>query len=204
MTVTYLSHVVNIIPWCWIGNRLLNWIIKEPFTKWDEIQNWAYFLSRGKLRLCSANLRAGYFSSLACDWLSIVWVYSEQETENRLWSLEDIPVDLELISSCIICCSSSGHASSSANDPTSGSSRWHASPSRHHRTTGQPQCTERPAQHHETAQQDGRHGEVFGYHRGQAADQTPHWGCYAVYADGPASQTRAAGRQGKANQAAIR
>ena len=44
----------------------------------------AHFLSltRSKLRLCSANHRAGYFSSLACDWLSIVWAYSEQETEN--------------------------------------------------------------------------------------------------------------------------
>ena len=39
-------------------------------------------LARGKLRLCSANHRAGYFSNLACDWLSIVWAYSEQETEN--------------------------------------------------------------------------------------------------------------------------
>ena len=27
-----------------------------------------------KFRLCSANHRAGYFSNLACDWLSIVWV----------------------------------------------------------------------------------------------------------------------------------
>ena len=35
-----------------------------------------------KLRLCSANHRAGYFSNLACDWLSIVWAYSGQETEN--------------------------------------------------------------------------------------------------------------------------
>ena len=46
-------------------------------------------LARSKLRLCSANHRAGYFSNLACDWLSIVWAYSEQETENgprvRLW-----------------------------------------------------------------------------------------------------------------------
>ena len=36
----------------------------------------------GKLRLCSANHREGYFSNLACDWLSIVWAYSKQETEN--------------------------------------------------------------------------------------------------------------------------
>ena len=39
-------------------------------------------LAPSKLRLCSANHRAGYFSNLACDWLSIVWAYSEQETEN--------------------------------------------------------------------------------------------------------------------------
>ena len=39
-------------------------------------------LAWSKLRLCSANHRAGYFSNLACDWLSIVWAYSEQETEN--------------------------------------------------------------------------------------------------------------------------
>ena len=43
-------------------------------------------LARSKLRLCSANHRAGYFSNLACDWLSIVWAYSEQETENGPWS----------------------------------------------------------------------------------------------------------------------
>ena len=45
----------------------------------------ARFLSfaRGKLRLCSANHRAGYFSNLTYDWLTIVWAYSEQETENR-------------------------------------------------------------------------------------------------------------------------
>ena len=44
----------------------------------------ARFLSLvwSKLRLCTANHRAGYFSNLACDWLSIVWAYSEQQTEN--------------------------------------------------------------------------------------------------------------------------
>ena len=41
-----------------------------------------FCLARGKLRLCLANHRAGYFSNLPCDWLSIVWAYSEQETEN--------------------------------------------------------------------------------------------------------------------------
>ena len=49
---------------------------------------WARFLSlaRSKLRLCSANHWAGYFSNLPSDWLSIVWAYSEQETENGPWS----------------------------------------------------------------------------------------------------------------------
>ena len=32
-------------------------------------------LARSKLRLCSANHRAGYFSNLPCDWLSIVWAF---------------------------------------------------------------------------------------------------------------------------------
>ena len=41
--------------------------------------------AQSKVRLCSANHRAGYFSNLACDWLSIAWAYSEQDTENRPW-----------------------------------------------------------------------------------------------------------------------
>ena len=46
---------------------------------------WAHFLylAWSKLRLCSAKHRAGYFNNLACDWLSIVWAYSEKEAENR-------------------------------------------------------------------------------------------------------------------------
>ena len=56
-------------------------------TKHNKAQTMsrARFLSLAwsKLRLCLANHRAGYFSNLACDWLSIVWAYSEQETENR-------------------------------------------------------------------------------------------------------------------------
>ena len=40
-------------------------------------------LARGKLRLCSANHRAGCWSNLPCDWLSIVTAYSEQEAENE-------------------------------------------------------------------------------------------------------------------------
>ena len=71
------SPLVWIIPWCWLPGPI--------FCVLSQI--WARFLSlaRSKLRLCSANHRAGYFSNLACDWLSIVWAYSEQETENGPW-----------------------------------------------------------------------------------------------------------------------
>ena len=55
-----------------------------------QLQIRARYLSlpRSKLRLCLANHRAGYFSNLACDWLSIDWAYSEQETENGLRTVE--------------------------------------------------------------------------------------------------------------------
>ena len=48
---------------------------------------WARFhsLNRNKLKLCSVNHRAGYFSNVACDWLSIVWAYSKQGTANEPW-----------------------------------------------------------------------------------------------------------------------
>ena len=52
-----------------------------PAGKWG-IRARFLSLTGSKLRLCSANHRTGYFSNLACDWLSIVWTYSEQETEN--------------------------------------------------------------------------------------------------------------------------
>ena len=42
--------------------------------------------------ICSANHRAGYFSNLACGWQSMVWTYSEQETENGSWSWRERPV----------------------------------------------------------------------------------------------------------------
>ena len=56
-------------------------------TGFGVFVNLRLFLSlvRSKLRLWSANHRAGYFSNLACDWLSIVWAYSAQETENGHW-----------------------------------------------------------------------------------------------------------------------
>ena len=65
-----------------IGTMKYDWRIWIKQTKTQ--QNRARFLSltQSKLRLCLANHRAGYFSNLACDWLSTVWAYSEQETEN--------------------------------------------------------------------------------------------------------------------------
>ena len=50
----------------------------------NTIWNSSLFLSlaQSKLRICSANRRAGYLGNMTCDWLSIVWHYSEEETEN--------------------------------------------------------------------------------------------------------------------------
>ena len=65
----------------------MNLAIWETTATYSNYKARARFLSlaRSKLRLCSAYHRAGYFSNLACDWLSIVWAYSEQETENGPW-----------------------------------------------------------------------------------------------------------------------
>ena len=66
------------------------WSTLYPSLCWIYIGCiWARFLSlaRSKLRLCSANHRAGYFSNLAFDWLSIVWAYSENDTENGPWCI---------------------------------------------------------------------------------------------------------------------
>ena len=62
----------------------------------------AHFLSlaQSKLILCSANNRPGYWSNLPCDWPSIAWAYSKQETENGPWSGITLVV-LKLEYSCI-------------------------------------------------------------------------------------------------------
>ena len=46
---------------------------------------WARFLSlaRRKPRLCSVGHRAGYFSNLACDWLSLVRAYPAQKKPQK-------------------------------------------------------------------------------------------------------------------------
>ena len=71
-------------------SRFLNTSVKWAETiLWDNVFSVCYIirvrflcLVRSKLRLCSANNRADYFSNLARDLLSIFWTYSEQETEN--------------------------------------------------------------------------------------------------------------------------
>ena len=57
----------------------------QPITRQVTSVTWLPTLTWSKLRLCLANHKAGYFSNLACDWLSIIWAYSEQETENGPW-----------------------------------------------------------------------------------------------------------------------
>ena len=54
----------------WVGHFIWSWGV-EPV---DQAFSRACFLSLGqsKLRLCSANHRAGYFSNLACDCLSLL------------------------------------------------------------------------------------------------------------------------------------
>ena len=54
-------------------------LLKGSWVYWRRVQLLPCFLSlaRSKLRLCLVNHRA-----VTCDWLSLVWTYSEQEAEN--------------------------------------------------------------------------------------------------------------------------
>ena len=72
--------------------RKHKWLVTRKMFPFDDVtminqkhstQNRTRFLSlvRSKPTLCSVNHRVGYFTYLACDWPSIVWAYSEQETE---------------------------------------------------------------------------------------------------------------------------
>ena len=75
------------------------WVL---MTCWYNTRARFLSLTQSKLRLCSANHRAGYFSNLACDWLSIVWAYSEQETENGpRTSVVTTLITLPCISCCL-------------------------------------------------------------------------------------------------------
>ena len=100
MIIWYHQFIFFIIPNPWLSIRRekvspmmmkSNWqgtIIHDRGTVMFRLARHgvirAHFLSlaQSKLRLCLANHRAGYFSNLACDWLSIVWAYSKEETEN--------------------------------------------------------------------------------------------------------------------------
>ena len=61
--------------------------VRRPHKRWVDLvlksRIRARFLSLRRLRLCSANHRACYFSNLACDWLNIVWACSEQKNRKR-------------------------------------------------------------------------------------------------------------------------
>ena len=79
----------------WTSLRSYFWEHEYVFAFSSIYISWTRFLSlaRSKLRLRSANHRTGYFSNRTCDWLSIVWAYSEQDTENGPWvSLRVIPI----------------------------------------------------------------------------------------------------------------
>ena len=81
--VTCFNVVHRTLPYF----RQISSIAEELAISAGIPQTWARFLSlaRNKLRLSSANHWAGYFSNLACDWQSIVWAYSRQETGNGSW-----------------------------------------------------------------------------------------------------------------------
>ena len=78
--------VLKFLKICVLWPNCFKWWldVKDPLHHYLNQEFWARFLSlaQSKLRLYSANHKAGYFSNLACDWLSIVWAYSEQQTEN--------------------------------------------------------------------------------------------------------------------------
>ena len=85
----FICYFLHDQPWIssWIKSisNELDIIIHLIASQWSGPVFLSLTLS--KLRLSLANHRAGYVSNLACDWLSIVWAYSEQETENGPWSL---------------------------------------------------------------------------------------------------------------------
>ena len=69
------------------SSESMSWPIHGSVPIWTTSHTRTRFpsLAWSKLRLGLANHRAGYFSNLTCDWLSIAWAYSEQETENGPW-----------------------------------------------------------------------------------------------------------------------
>ena len=85
------SEMVGVSAWCHIGDKTLHgWVLMhDQKCRLHSLgQNIcgahakSLSLAWNKLRLCSTNHRRGCFGNLACDLLSIVWTYSEQDTEN--------------------------------------------------------------------------------------------------------------------------
>ena len=70
LIITYL-YLHNIDSQHWDGTGCCN------HSSWTT----RIYLSGPIFRRCSANHKAGYWSNLPCDWPSIVWAYSGQETE---------------------------------------------------------------------------------------------------------------------------
>ena len=80
-----LVSIISRLCWNWL--ILLRFLTKRWQTLYPVNNRVRFlFLARSKLRLCSANHRAGYWSNLPCDWSSTAWAYSEQEIENGPWS----------------------------------------------------------------------------------------------------------------------
>ena len=65
------------VTWKYLGIMGPEWLDKCNKTRVRFLS-----LARSKLRLCLANHRPDYWSNLSCDWPSIAWAYSKQETEN--------------------------------------------------------------------------------------------------------------------------
>ena len=85
----FTFHWREILAYTSLTNALAT--LGPAYAKLNDVGGWISLvrflsLARSKLMLCSTNHRAGYVSNMACDWLSIVWVYFEQGTENRPWT----------------------------------------------------------------------------------------------------------------------
>ena len=81
------AYEINGCAWCLAAIELLSWypliLTLESMQLISKI--WAHFLSlaRSKLKLCSANHWAGYFSNLSVTWPVIGWAQSEVTPSKR-------------------------------------------------------------------------------------------------------------------------
>ena len=82
------------VEWWIFPNYIFN-----PLTVGNIWMHRAHFLSltQSKLRLCPANHRAGYFSNLTCDWLSIVWAYWVRDRKQALVLVSIVSADAPVL-----------------------------------------------------------------------------------------------------------